>query len=275
MVRYCGHVLLLLLVAVPAGAQPLDTGRIGSPIVLFLILAAISLAPFLAIMMTSFVKLSIVLALVKSALGAQVPAGQVTNGLAIVLTFFIMAPVAIRMYEVSDIRDPNTGVFAAENLTALFNAVEKGKEPLRAFLLRHAHAADRALFVGLSHRLQQGVRKDQATAVPAAPAALMEQPVASTPPATPPSAERSLRPDEEFRVILPAFVISELKSAFQVGFLVLLPFLVVDVVVANILVAASLTMIQPAYVSLPVKLLLFVAADGWQLIVKGLVLSYA
>ncbi len=263
--------VLLLLTAGAAGAQPAGGGHMASPVVLFVILSAISLAPFLAIMMTSFVKLSIVLALVKSALGTQVPAGQVTNGLAIVLTIFIMAPVGKRMYEVSEIRDPNTGVFATENLTALFQAVEKGKEPLRAFLLKHAQPADRALFVSLSRRLdQKAAGEGPATAPPAPPTA---ESATSTPAPTPGGV--TVRPDEEFRVILPAFVISELKSAFQVGFLVLLPFLVVDVVIANILVAASLNMIQPAYVSLPVKLLLFVVADGWHLIVKGLVLGYA
>jgi type III secretion protein R len=249
-------VFLLLLTACPAVAQPLEPLRVASPVVLMLIIGAISLAPFLAIVMTSFVKISIVLGLVKTGLGAQAPASQVTNALAIILTLFVMAPVAQRMYTAAEIRDPNSGVFATENLTALYGAVQKGKEPLRVFLLKHAQASDRELFLSLSHTLDPANGEDAAAPAPT--------------PAT-----GALRPDEEFRIVLPAFVTSELKSAFQVGFMLLLPFLIVDIVIANVLVAAGLNMIQPAFVSLPVKLALFVAADGWRLIIKGLVLSYA
>jgi type III secretion protein R len=259
---------LLCLTASSAYAQRAVGGQ-SNPIVLVLIIGAISLAPFLAIMMTSFIKLSIVLALIKSGLGTQVPPGQVTNGLALVLTIFIMTPVAQQMYDVSkpELRDSNGGVFATENLTAIYNAADKGKEPLRTFLLKHAHATDRAMFLALAQRLDRGNRPPQAAAQappPAAPDA-GQAPAPGTP----------ARPDQDFRIILPAFVTSELKGAFQIGFLVLLPFLVIDVVVANVLVASGLTMIQPAVVSLPLKILLFVVADGWYLIVRGLVLGYA
>src|SRR5262249_32765485 len=147
-----------------------------------------------------------------------------------------------------------------ENLVSIFHAADKGKEPLRAFLLKHAFAADRALFVSLAQHLDQGSR-------------IARQ--ADPPPPDPQPNAPAVRPDEEFRVILPAFVTSELKGAFQIGFLVLLPFMVIDIVIANVLVAAGLNMIQPAVVSLPLKILLFVVADGWYLLVKGLVLGYA
>ncbi len=295
--------LFLLFAAQVMLAQPaqsvMRSGRIANPIVLMLILGTISLAPFLMIMLTSFVKISIVLSLVKSALGTQVPSGQVTNGLAIVLTFFIMAPVADKMYQAAEIRDTQE-VFNSDNLTALYQATDKAKEPLRDFLLRHAHPQDRALFVNLSQRLERateartpGNTPPAAAAAPApapapeqaapapAPPADAQAPPAAAPPPTPvpqtatPGGRRPPRIDEEFRVVLPAFVTSELKSAFQAGFLVLLPFLIVDVVVANVLVATGLNMLQPAIVSLPIKILLFIVADGWYLIVRGLVLSYA
>jgi len=252
---------LLALAAMPTPAHALAAGRPVNPIIMIALIAAISLAPFLAIMMTSFVKISIVLAMIKSAFGTQIPPGLVTNGLALVLTVFIMGPVAEQMYGASGIKDPNAEVFAGDSLTPLFKAVEKSKEPLRVFLLKHAHERERELILSLSRRLYQG----QAGAAQPAP----------PPPAAAAAGARAPRPDEEFRIVLPAFVISELKGAFQIGFVVLLPFLVLDVVVANVLVAAGLTMIQPAVVSLPLKLLLFVVADGWYSIVNGLVLSYS
>jgi type III secretion protein R len=254
---------LICMLALPAAGQTRGGGEVANPVVLVIIIGAISLAPFLAIMLTSFVKVSIVLSLVKSALGSQVPAGQVTNGLAIVLTIFIMAPVAQRMYEEAHLPKGSVEVFATKNLVDIYDAAGRAKEPLREFLLKHASARDRALFVSLGQRLERGARPP-APAVPGQDAA---------PPAPPSSS--AIPPDREFRVVLPAFVTSELKNAFQVGFLVLLPFLVIDVVIANVLVALGLQMLQPAVVSLPMKILLFVIADGWYLIVKGLVLSYA
>jgi type III secretion protein R len=248
--RFGRLALLLLLAAGPLHAQA-EAGSLPPPIVLMVILGAISFGPFIAIMMTSFVKVSIVLSMVKSALQTQVPSGMVTSGLSLVLTIFIMAPVAQKMYDRSGLVNRAGGVFAIDNLTTLYNAVDQAKEPLRDFLLKHAHVEDRVLFVGLAQRLEQSAG----------------QPAASP-------AENQRRPDEEFRVILPAFVTSELKGAFQIAFLVLLPFVVVDVVVANITVALGLQMLQPSVVSLPIKLLLLVVADGWYLIVKGLVLSY-
>ncbi len=245
--------ILALLSAAPLSAQVID-GRQANPIVLMLIIGAIALAPFLAIMTTSFVKTSIVLGIVKNGFDSKVPSGQVTAGLALVLTFFIMAPVARDMWKAAGMEGENAGALLSENLTEIMKAADKGKEPLRRFLLRHAHAPDRELFRSLSQRLEPQQSGPQQSG---------PQPAAAQP------------SDEAFRVILPAFVTSELKSSFQIAFLILLPFLVIDLVIANVLVASGLGMIQPAVVSLPLKILLFVVADGWYLIVKGLVLGYA
>jgi type III secretion protein R len=236
---------------------------LANPVILIIILAVLALAPFLAVMMTSFIKISVVLSMVRSAIGTQVPPAIVTNGLAIVLSIFIMAPVAKQMYKDSEIANvpASASVFSTDNLTTAFRAAARGKEPLRRFLLRHAHAEDRALFVSLQNRLDQGQPVPAADPAPAQPAG------GANAPAT--------RPDEAFSIVLPAFVTSELKGAFQIGFLVLLPFVVVDLVIANVMVAMGLQMINPAVVSLPLKILLFVAANGWYLLVKGLVLGYA
>jgi type III secretion protein R len=268
--------LLTCLLTVPAVGQTRAGGEVANPVVLVIIIGTMSLAPFLAIMLTSFVKISIVLSLVKSALGSQVPAGQVTNGLAIVLTIFIMAPVAERMYEEAHLPKGSADVFATRNLVDIYEAAGRAKEPLREFLLKHAAARDRALFVSLGQRLDRSARPPAPLSQPVPPPAPGEPAPPAQDAAPPPRAGGSgLPPDREFRVVLPAFVTSELKNSFQVGFLVLLPFLVIDIVIANVLVALGLQMLQPAVVSLPMKILLFVVADGWYLIVKGLVLSYA
>ena len=250
------------------GAAP----DIANPVVLMIILGMLTLAPFLAVMTTSFVKISVVLSMVKTAIGTQVPPSIVTNGLSIILTIFIMAPVASDMYVASEIKNvPSSGVFNTDNLTAVFKVASKGKEPLRKFLLRHAHAEDRALFLSLQPRLER--RPGQTAPV------VSTQEGALTPAGAPaPDVGRVVaepKADEEFLIVLPAFVTSELKGAFQIGFLVLLPFVVVDLVVAAVLTAMGLQSIQATMVSMPLKILLFVAADGWYMLVKGLVLGYA
>jgi type III secretion protein R len=138
-------------------------------------------------------------------------------------------------------------IFSEASVRSLFDASERGKEPLRKFLSRHCHPQDRTLFIELAARLEQ-----QGAA------------------ATPPPVDR-----DGFQVLIPSFATSQLKEAFQIGFLVFVPFIVIDMVVANILLAMGMHMLSPVVISLPFKLLLFVLVDGWYLVVKGLVLSYA
>jgi len=234
--------LPLLLLDTPLFAQ--DKQDPSNPVVLVIILGALSLAPFVVIMLTSFVKISVVLAILRNALGTQnVPPNQIITGLAFILTLFIMMPVAEHMYDAAG-GIPQTGaLFSEASVKALYEAADTGKEPLRQFLARHSHDRDRLLFMELAARLD----KDKVAKVS----------------------------KDDFRVVIPAFVTSELKEAFQIGFLVFLPFLIIDMVVANILLSMGMMMISPVMVSLPFKLLLFVLVDGWYLIVRGLVLSYA
>jgi type III secretion protein R len=217
-----------------------------NPVVMIIVLGALSLAPFVLIMLTSFVKISVVLSILRNAIGAQqVPPNQVITGLAFVLSMFVMVPVARQMYNTAGPIAETHDIFSEASVKSLFEAAQHGKEPLRHFLSRHSHARDRELFMELSARVSTAEE-----------------------PKSPPD-------KEDFRVLIPSFVTSELKEAFQIGFLVYLPFIIIDMVIANVLLAMGMSMLSPSVVSLPFKLLLFVLADGWFLVVRGLVLSYA
>jgi type III secretion protein R len=241
-----------------------------NPIVLVIVLGALALAPFVLIMMTSFVKISVSLSILRNALGTQqVPPSQVITGLSFVLTLFVMAPVVERMYNAAGTFQNTRDIFSEASVKSLFDAADKGKEPLRRFLAGHAHPKDRTLFMELAARLDQPAPSGTPSVVLAAP----PDQAAPTPPPAPPPAPVINKDD--FRVLIPSFVTSELKNAFQIGFLIFVPFLIIDMVVANILLSMGMTMLSPSVISLPFKLLLFVLVDGWYLVVRGLVLSYA
>jgi len=225
-----------------------DGGLASRPLVLILAMAALSLIPFALLMVTSFVRISVVLSILRSAIGTpSVPPSQVLTGLALVLTIAVMAPTVERMY---DAMKPALGTAAGADLSAgetlgvLGTAADSGKEPLREFILKHTDARDRASFLAVTLKMR-------------APD------------------ERGGISDRDFGVIVPAFVTSELRRAFQIGFLLFIPFLVVDMVIANLLLALGMHMLSPTTVSLPFKLLLFVVADGWTLVIRGLLQSYA
>jgi type III secretion protein R len=252
--------------------------QFANPVVLVIVLGALSLAPFVVIMLTSFVKISVSLSILRNALGTQqVPPSQVITGLSFVLTLFIMSPVVGRMYQAAGNIANTRDIFSEASVKSLFDAADKGKEPLRKFLGRHAHPKDRMLFMELAARLDQSAATlDAAPAATPAPAqaGVVPVPVPVPSPAPPPPAPPPMLDKEDFRVLIPSFVTSELKNAFQIGFLIFLPFLIVDMVVANILLSMGMSMLSPSVISLPFKLLLFVLVDGWYLIVRGLVLSY-
>ena len=233
--------------AAPRVAASNDLGLASRPLVLILVMAALSLIPFALLMVTSFVRVSVVLSILRSAIGTpSVPPTRVLTGLSLVLTLAIMAPTAERMYAAIA---PALGAAAggdigsAETVAGLLTAGDRAKEPLREFLVRHTDARDRASFLALTRKLR-------------------------------PVAEQAAVTDRDFGVIVPAFVTSELRRAFQIGFLIFIPFLIVDMVIANLLLALGMHMLSPTTVSLPFKLLLFVLADGWQLVIRGLVESY-
>lgn len=210
-----------------------------SPSSALLTVIFLALAPFVAVMITSFTKIVVVLSLLRNALGVQqVPPNIVLNGLAIVLTIYVMYPVGQQI---------NRNLEGQENITqsteAMMAAADAAKEPLRAFLIKHSDERERRFFLDTISRMSTD-----------------DQPV---------SVEAT-----DFIIIIPAFTISELTTAFQIGFLIFLPFIIIDLVIANILMAMGMMMLSPTVVSLPFKLLLFVLIEGWAKLAHGLVLSY-
>lgn len=198
-----------------------------------LLITSLTFLPALLLMMTSFTRIIIVFSLLRHALGTQTsPPNQVLVGLALFLTFFIMAPVGEKIY--ADAYLP-----LAENKINFQQALERGAVPLRAFMLKQTRDADLALFT----KIAQAPKPEKVEDVP-------------------------------MRVLIPAFVTSELKTAFQIGFIIFIPFLIIDMVVASVLMAMGMMMMSPVIVALPFKIMLFVLVDGWQLLIGSLVTSF-
>ncbi len=198
-----------------------------------LFITALSFLPAILLMMTSFTRIIIVLSLLRHALGTQAsPPNQVMVGLALFLTFFVMAPVTEKIY--AEAYQP-----MAENRIGFNEALERGAVPLKAFMLKQTRSAD----LGLFSRIGNAPKVDRPEDLP-------------------------------LRVLIPAFVTSELKTAFQIGFIVFIPFLIIDMVVASVLMSMGMMMMSPVIVSLPFKIMLFVLVDGWNLLVGSLVQSF-
>lgn len=199
---------------------------------IIVLLTVLSLAPAILVMVTSFTRVVVVLAFVRNALGsAQIPPTPVLIGLALFLTFFIMAPVFGRINQ--EALTPYL-----EGSIDQMEAFRKGTDILREFMFRQTQEKDLALMVSLSNLSRPRTREDIPT-----------------------------------HVLIPAFILSELKIAFTLGFLIYVPFLVIDMVVASVLMSMGMMMLPPVLISLPFKLLLFVLVDGWELITRGIVLS--
>ena len=211
------------------------------PLALVVALALVSLLPFAFMSVTAFVKISTVLQIVRSAIGAQsVPSGTVVLALAAALTLLAMAPVgakiAARGAPLFSGKERDPAALVREGIDAV-------REPMRDFLSANASAREKARFLAIA--------KD----------------------ARPP-AERAEVGDRDLPVLIPAFVVTELGEAFAIGFLLFLPFLLVDLVVSNILLALGMQTLSATQVSLPLKLLLFVGIDGWGLLSQALVAGY-
>ena len=235
----------LILVSVAAQAQTVVSA--DSPFDTVLVLAALGLLPFAFMTATSFVKLSVVFYILRNALGTgQVPSGAIITALAALLSLTVMAPVGVEMMQASqadrariDARDP----LSPRSVPALLASISSGAEPLRRFLQRNAGEREVDLFVDLGRKQ--------------------------------PSAGQGYRPGkDDLLVVLPAFLLTELGEAFQIGFLVFLPFLIIDMVVANVLLSLGMHMLSPTSISLPFKLLLFVLVDGFTLLTRALLLGY-
>lgn len=235
----------LALAAAPAGAPvpaAPSTDPLGRPIFLVVVLALLSLAPVVLMATTAFVKISTVLQIARNAIGAQnVPSNTVILALAAVLSAVAMAPVGSAIAARGAELVAHAGELDTPALVT--RGVEAVGGPLRSFLDANATPKEKARFLALAKAARQG-------------------------------ADAAGVREGDLAVIVPAFVVSELDRAFALGVAVFLPFLVLDLVVANVLVAAGLGSLSPSQVSLPLKLLLFLAVDGWGLLAKALVLGY-
>jgi type III secretion protein R len=210
-----------------------------SPSSALITVIVLALVPYVAVMVTSFTKIVVVLSLLRNALGLQqVPPNVVLNGMALVLTVYVMYPVgleiAARLQGIDNI---------GASTKSMMSALDASKEPLRDFLVKHSNPRERAFFL---KTVRKNLSPDRAAQIT----------------------------ERDFIVVVPAFTVSELASAFEIGFLIFLPFLIIDLVISNILMAMGMMMLSPTTVSLPFKLLLFVLVDGWVKLSHGLVLSY-
>lgn len=208
------------------------------PLNLILLVAAAALFPFIAIVATSFIKISVVFLLVRNAIGVQnIPPNMALNALAIILSGYIMAPIVVQTF---NLLEPQQ--FNYNTIEGLRGAYETGSGPLTSFLDKHASPREK-VFMEAAKTLWP----------PEMAAALTEKSLA---------------------VVLPAFTVSQLREAFEIGFLLYLPFIAIDLIVSNILLAMGMMMVSPLTISLPFKLFLFVMIDGWSRLILGLVKTY-
>jgi flagellar biosynthetic protein FliP len=213
--------------------QSSKPGDLSATLQIVLLLTVLTLAPSVILMITSFVRIVVVLGFLRQAIGTQqLPPNQLLISLALILTLFIVSPMANKAY--NDALKP----YLEEKITKE-EAFTKGMEPFRKFMLAQTREKDLALFVNLSN-----------------------MPRPNTP------------EDIPLHVLIPGFVLSELRTGFQIAFLVFIPFLIIDMVVASVLMSMGMMMLPPTIVALPFKILLFVLVDGWYLLVKSLVESF-
>ena len=209
------------------------------PVALAFALGLFALVPLLFVMTTSFLKIAIVLSLVRNALGVQqAPPNMAIYALALLLTAYVMAPVG------SDIADiVSDGPEVTASVKTMLNLGRRGVEPLRVFLVRNSKSGQRQFFLNTAKKLWPPKLSDEAT-------------------------------ERDILIVIPAFMVSELTAAFEIGFLLFLPFVVIDLVISNILMAMGMMMVSPVTISLPLKLFLFVMIDGWSRLIHGLIQTY-
>jgi flagellar biosynthetic protein FliP len=200
---------------------------------LLLILTILTLAPSILIMMTSFIRIIVVLGFMRQAMGTQqMPPNQVIVGMALFLTFFVMNPYFEQVNQ-NALQPYLAGTLAQDE------AMTEAMKPMREFMFKQTRENDLALFINISHSPRPTSQEDIPTSI-----------------------------------LIPAFVISELKTAFQIGFLIYIPFIAIDMIVASTLMAMGMMMVPPVMISLPFKILLFVLVDGWHLLIRSLITSF-
>lgn len=211
------------------------------------VLIFVALLPFLIMLLTSFMKMVITLSLLRSALGVQqTPPNQVINGIALILTIYVMYPTGYQMFLASEHlfkgKQPEK-LFSGDTANLAISIVNTAKEPLRDFLIRNSNKKHIDGFFKIAEK-------------------------------TFPREVRGTLQPKDYIVVVPAFITTQLKAAFEIGVLIYLPFFVIDLVTSNILLAMQMMMLSPLSIALPLKLLLVVMIDGWTVLLEGLVLSF-
>lgn len=212
------------------------------------VLSLFSLLPFIIMILTSFLKIVIVLSLLRSALGVQqAPPNQIINGVAFMLSLFIMYPTAVKMYEAANKTIAETeapeSLLSKGSSTYIIAVAKDATGPMRDFLKRNSSVAHQALFYRMAYRV------------------------------LPENFKPDLKPDDVI-VLVPSYITSQLKDAFEIGVLIYIPFFVIDLVTSNILLAMGMMMLSPVTISMPLKLFLLVMLDGWTLLIQGLVSTF-
>ncbi len=246
MIRYLSFFILLLPQLI--FAEELSSLE-GSPPILIKVaaLALLALLPFIVMLMTSFLKIVIVFSLLRNAIGVQQsPPNQALNGMALIMSIYVMFPTGVAMYDKAKTyiqSQAPTNLLSPESAFYVMNVIDQAKEPLKDFLKRNTSVKNTRYFYQLAYKkFPEGYKKDLSM--------------------------------DDFIIIVPAYITSQIKAAFEVGVLIYLPFFVIDLVTSNILLAMGMMMLSPLTIALPLKLLLIVMIDGWTLIVQGLVLSF-
>jgi type III secretion protein R len=213
-----------------------------SPALVLGLVIALALVPYLAVMVTAFAKLVIVFSLLRNALGLQqTPPNLVINGLALILSVYVFYPVGLQM---SDLAEKSmAGKPKMTELSQFVKVANDTKGPLVDFMVKHSTQAERDFFKRTAKKML-------------------------------PPDKQNLIGDNDLMVVIPAFTVAELSAAFKIGFMIFLPFLVIDLVVSNILLGMGMMMLSPTTVSLPFKLLLFVMLEGWSKLIRGLIETY-
>lgn len=236
----CASCVLVLTAGtgVAFAADPLNVainGQGSDVVKLLMVLTILTLAPFLLLMMTCFTRIIIVFSFLRSALGLQqTPPNQVLIGLALFISFFIMAPVLTEINDTA-LKPYNDGVITTDQF------LETAAGPIKEFMLKQTGTEEMEMFKSLAP--QEEVRQLEAEELP-------------------------------LSVVVPAFMTSELKRAFLIGFLLFIPFLLIDMIVSSVLMSMGMIMLPPVMISLPFKLMLFIVVDGWDLLIKTLVMTY-
>jgi type III secretion protein R len=211
------------------------------------VIAGLSLLPFAVMLLTSFLKIVVVLSLLRNALGVQqTPPNQVLNGIAILISIYVMFPTGLAMYTAAKETietNPPTEMMSSASAYYLVKVVDKAKEPMREFLQRNTSTQHVRSFYNLAYKIFPEPFKTELA-------------------------------QKDFIILIPSFITSQLKTAFEIGVLIYLPFFVIDLVVSNILLAMGMMMLSPLTIALPIKLLLLVMVDGWTVLVQGLAMSF-